>query len=61
MSYIVRGERIPDNCEDCKLFDGYGEECPFYAISKVDYPEKRFEKCPLEEVEEQEHEQQRDS
>ena len=59
MGVYIKGERIPNNCVDCVLYDGIAHcldgkyiECPFYAINKLDYQNERFEKCPLVEVKE---------
>lgn len=43
---------MPKNCLACPLADRYvHDECPIYSISKSDYVDNRFEKCPLREIE----------
>ena len=44
--------KLPNNCYECRLAEfRLPTECPFYAIDKRDYREKRFHKCPLKLVE----------
>lgn len=51
MSVLIKGERMPNNCMDCKMAsEDKWYECPFYAIMVEDYSDKRFENCPLVEV-----------
>ena len=51
MSILIKGEKMPESCTACRMSDtAYWYECPFYAIDKSDYSNKRFDKCPLVEV-----------
>lgn len=48
---ILIDMKMPKNCLECLLADQYKhDECPIYAISKSDYTDRRFEKCPLHEI-----------
>ena len=51
MSILIKGASLPESCKWCGL-SSYLKyyKCPFCDIIKEDYPENRYDGCPLVEV-----------
>lgn len=51
MGLYIEDLRMPKNCVECKLCDPNNpDECLIFAIKKADYPNERFYKCSLTEI-----------